>query len=188
MKPLLVVLDLDETLIYATTAKLPREPDFQVFHYFVYKRPYVDDFLKNCATHFQLAVWSSASDDYVQEIAANLFPPEIPLQFVWGRSKCLSKYAVKDVEDFFYIGDHKEYIKPLKKVWKLGYAKERIIVVDDTPSKSKLNYGNAIYPSEFVGQKVDDELPRLFAYLLKMKEVENVRTIEKRGWRSEVSA
>jgi carboxy-terminal domain RNA polymerase II polypeptide A small phosphatase len=35
----LLILDLDETLIHATSKKLSREPDFIVFDYFVYKRP-----------------------------------------------------------------------------------------------------------------------------------------------------
>lgn len=62
---ILLILDLDETLIHATSHKIRDDFDFQVFHYFVYKRPFLDEFIATCVEHFELAVWSSASDDYV---------------------------------------------------------------------------------------------------------------------------
>lgn len=43
-KPL-AILDVDETLIYATKEKLIREPDFEVFDYRVYKRPNLNEFI-----------------------------------------------------------------------------------------------------------------------------------------------
>ena len=45
------------------------------------------------------------------------------------------------------------------------------------------NYGNAIYIKEFTGDVNDCELRHLYNYLLTLKTVKNVRTIEKRGWR-----
>ena len=62
-----------------------------------------------------------------------------------------------------------------------------MLIIDDTPRKCKYNYGNAIYPKEFLGDKNDDELKLLFEYLLKIKDVKNFRTIEKRGWRDEIT-
>ena len=41
---ILVVLDLDETLIHATKNELDRKADFQVFDYHVYKRPFLKKF------------------------------------------------------------------------------------------------------------------------------------------------
>ncbi len=72
----------------------------------------------------------------------------------------------------------------LKKVKKKGIASlERMVIIDDTPKKCIQNYGNAIYPDIFDGDKYDDELPDLFKYLLSLKYVENVRTVEKRNYR-----
>ena len=65
---ILLILDLDETLIHATATKLSDDYAFQFFHYYVYKRPGLEAFLRSCAANFQLAVWSSASDDYVQQV------------------------------------------------------------------------------------------------------------------------
>ena len=59
-----------------------------------------------------------------------------------------------------------------------------ILIVDDTPEKSRNNYGNAIYIKEFSGDTTDEELKHLHDYLLTLKKVDNVRTIEKRGWRT----
>jgi RNA polymerase II subunit A small phosphatase-like protein len=61
------------------------------------------------------------------------------------------------------------------------------LIVDDTPHKSRQNYGNVIYPREYLGDAADDELPQLLRYLLQLKDAENVRTIEKRNWRNRLS-
>jgi RNA polymerase II subunit A small phosphatase-like protein len=45
----LLILDIDETLIYATEASLPRQADFLVGQYHIYKRPFLNVFLKTVA-------------------------------------------------------------------------------------------------------------------------------------------
>ena len=46
------LLDLDETLIYATEEKLGGESDFIVGQYFVYKRPFLNEFLEFCFKNY----------------------------------------------------------------------------------------------------------------------------------------
>ena len=94
---------------------------------------------------------------------------------VWGRSKCSLK---RDLTFDTYC-----FEKRLDKLKKKGFRLEKVLVVDDSPSKSRTNYGNAIYIKEFTGDKGDSELQFLYNYLLTLKRVDNVRTIEKRGWR-----
>ena len=60
---ILLILDLDETLIHATTTKLGDDFAFKLYQHYVYKRPGLDAFIAACAEKFDLAVWSSASDD-----------------------------------------------------------------------------------------------------------------------------
>ena len=60
---------------------------------------------------------------------------------------------------------------------------EKELDVDLNIHKSKDNYGNAIYPSAFVGDSADQELRLLAQYLLLLKDKTLVRRIEKRGWR-----
>ena len=183
---ILLILDLDETLIHATTQQLPAPADFEVFHYHVYKRPGVDCFLRQVAAHFRLAVWSSASDDYVREIVSRLFPADIPLEFAWGRSRCTPFRLPERDEQGFYSLDYSskvEYAKRLQKVRRRGFNLRQVLIVDDTPEKVLQHYGNAIYPKPFVGRPDDQELTGLAAYLLSLKDAENVRVIEKRYWR-----
>ena len=182
----LLILDLDETLIHASATKIRAEADFQVFHYFVYKRPGLADFLTTCAQHFKLAIWSSASDDYVRAIVDLILPPGIALEFVWGRSRC-TPFTTPQIDDYGYYNldgpSSYEYAKRLKKVRRRGFSLTQTLIVDDTPAKVQQNYGNAIYIKPYLGRAEDEELSHLLPYLLTLKDAENVRAIEKRHWR-----
>jgi RNA polymerase II subunit A small phosphatase-like protein len=92
----LLILDIDETLIHATNKSLDRLPDFMISKYQVYKRPYLDEFLQEIKEDFLLAIWSSASDDYVRAVVEKIIPKEIKLEFVWGRSRCTLKRNLWD--------------------------------------------------------------------------------------------
>ena len=183
----LLILDLDETLIHATKKELSREHDFIIFDYFIYKRPHLDSFLSKCHQNYKLAIWSSASDEYVNEVVKRIVPNEITLEFVWGRSKCTPRRATE--EDYFrdsYDNAHYHYTKQLKKVKKKGFHLDRTLIVDDTPEKVKDNFGNAIYPKAFLGDLDDSELLLLCDYLKHINQFENVKRIEKRNWRRKV--
>jgi RNA polymerase II subunit A small phosphatase-like protein len=154
---ILLILDLDETLIHATATKLGDDYAFQIYHYYVYKRPGLDAFIASCAEKFQLAVWSSASDDYVAEVVKQIFPAYIKLAFVWGRSRC-TPLVLSQIDDYGYYNSdglsHYEYAKLIKKVRRLGFDVNRILIVDDIPEKVRNCYRNAIYPTPFLGNKV----------------------------------
>lgn len=184
----LLVLDLDETLIHARKEPLEYKADFRVGEFHVYRRPYLDDFLKSCADWYHLAVWSSASDDYVQRISDIIFDTPQRLEFIWGASKITTKRTLPDEYAKYGggIGDY-HYQKRLQKLKRMGWLLERILIVDGSPEKCAMNYGNAIYPKPFEGQRDDDELLYLGDYLKSLKDCENVRGIEKRNWRNSVS-
>lgn len=181
----LVVLDLDETLIYATKTPLEKNADFLTGKYHVYKRPFFDEFIHELKTNFLVAVWSSASDDYVAEIVKVLFPKNYPLEFVWARSRCTLKHIFDENFTYRHTMSDSPYIfaKHLRKLKKQGFDLNRILIVDDTPEKCSANYGNAIYPKEFLGDECDNELKLLVNYLKTLKDKSNVCKIEKRNWR-----
>jgi RNA polymerase II subunit A small phosphatase-like protein len=180
----LLILDLDETLIYATETALDRPADFSVYGYHVYRRPHLDAFLATCAQHFELAIWSSASDDYVRAVVDQLLPDPAALHFVWGRSRATLRRMSPNDDGYMHDPwDHLHYLKPLTKVRKAGWPLQRVLIVDDTPEKCVRNYGNAIYPRAFEGAEDDAELVDLARYLVSLKDEPNVRTIEKRRWR-----
>ncbi|TGD79789.1 HAD family hydrolase [Hymenobacter wooponensis] len=186
---LLLILDLDETLIHASSTELDRPADFRLFDYHIYKRPHLKEFLTSCSRHFRLAIWSSASDDYVAEVTKQIVPASIPLDFVWGRSRCTYCFHNAAFEESGHTNyhSHYDYVKVLKKLRRHGYDLNKVLIVDDTPAKSKRNFGNAIYPKEYKGQSYDSELALLSDYLIQLKDAENVRSIEKRGWRNHMN-
>ena len=187
MSQILIILDLDETLIHATSKPHDENWDFEVFGYKVYKRPFLEEFLRELIKNFKVAVWSSASDDYVNEVVKYIFFENYPLEFIWGRSRCTYKldYEKLEKEGYHDPYSHYEYIKRLSKLRKKGFKKDLILIIDDTPRKCMHNYGNAIYPTEFLGDKLDNELNLLSKYLIKFKDVSTVRNIEKRYWKTE---
>ena len=171
----LLVLDLDETLIHATFDELTIPFSFRIAEYFVYKRPGLKKFLQDVSNHYAVGVWSSASDHYVQEIVRQILPDNLEMVVTWGRSKCTTR------RDPVY--DTTNYEKRLDKLKSKGFSLDKILLVDDSPSKARSNYGNAIYVNAFTGDPNDQELLFLFEYLLTLKDAPNVRTVEKRGWR-----
>ncbi|MET0247751.1 MAG: HAD family hydrolase [Sphingomonas sp.] len=181
----LLILDLDETLIHARETPLERPADFVVYGYHVYRRPHLAEFLDGCAQDYDLAVWSSASDDYVAAVVALIFPEPDRLKFIWGRSRATLRRMSPSYDDAMFHDPwgHLQYVKPLRKVRRAGWHLDRVLIVDDTPAKCVRNYGNAIYPRPYEGDEADDELALLGRYLTSLKDLANVRRIEKRRWR-----
>lgn len=171
-KPLLI-LDLDETLVFATKQGLPTPHDFKCFDYLIYQRPFVESFISGCAEYFDLAVWTSSTEDYARCIVAELFA-DLHLEFLWARERCTRRFDLELQEQY--------WVKNLKKVKSAGFKLERVLMVDDTPRKLERNYGNIVRVSEFTGDLSDRELVILLEYLVGMSHEKDFRKIEKRGW------
>ena len=174
----LLILDLDETLVFGAENALDRPCDFRVGPYFVYKRPGLDGFLTQVRQWFELAIWSSASLGYVYKVARAISNSQIEWRFVYTRVECVQKFWPETWST--------KHLKDLKKVKRLGFPLEQVLIVDDTPHKVARNYGNAIYVSAYEGETDDDELVWLGQYLESIKDHDNFRTLEKRGWRSRI--
>lgn len=174
----LLILDLDETLIYATEEKLEREADFIVGQYFVYKRPFLESFLKFCFENFEIAVWTTATKSYAEEILQTVLEENQNLQFLWTRERCTFDFDAEEREHF--------YAKRMHKIRQRGYKLESVIVVDDSSNVWQSSYGNLVRVNKFEGNEEDNELKILPMYLEKLKNVENIRSIEKRNWRNRI--
>ncbi len=179
MKDKLIILDLDETLIFSTPTKLSFQEDFIIGEYFIYKRPGLENFIRYIREYFQIAIWSSSSSDYAQSIVNKIFMESEILKFAWSRERCIAKLDLDTYEQY--------WIKDLKKVKKIGFDLEKILVIDDSREKLQRNYGNHIPVVPFKGDLKDDELSKLILYLDKIKDLESFRSIEKRDWRFYVS-
>lgn len=174
-KPLLI-LDLDETLIFGSERPLPRNADFRVGPFYLYKRPFLDQFLASASQLYDVAIWSSASEDYVDGIGRYLLPIVGEWKFVWSRGRCIQRLNPETFET--------DFIKDLRKVRRIGFDLDRTLIVDDTPRKVCRNYGNAIYVSPFEGSTDDTELLILERFVHSLHSFPNFRKLEKRGWRS----
>lgn len=178
----LLILDLDETLVYATDstadAPLPRAPDFTVGPYAVLRRPHLSPFLACVFDWFDVAVWTSSTSAYAFPIVQNIFPDPSLLQFVWCRDRC-TQTLHPELREL-------DWIKNLSKLKRLGRRLEHTLILDDTPSKLRRHYGNLLRISPFVGSNADTELRDVLPFLHHLRSVPNVRTIEKRDWRDKV--
>ena len=169
------MLDLDETLIYASEIDLARAADSQALGYLAYRRPHLQPFLDPVLARYDVGVWTSSGRLYADAVCAALFPPQA-LRFVWSNARC-------SVSRDWTTGEYLNR-KRLQKLKTHGYRLERLLAIDDTPSKHAQNYGNLVCVSEYLGEDPhDDELLRLIGYIDALAGEANVRTIEKRRWR-----
>jgi carboxy-terminal domain RNA polymerase II polypeptide A small phosphatase len=171
----LLILDLDETLVYATNGSVPRTPDFEIPPYVLYLRPGVEVFLDWALEHFRVAVWTSSSPKYAEIVTSILFRDISKLEFVWARDRCTPR---RDFERDAWWDT-----KSLHKVKRRGYDLRRVIAVDDNPEKYARSYGNLVTVEPYLGSLEDDELHYLRRYLEELALQPNVRCVEKRAWR-----
>ena len=176
MEPALLILDLDETLVWASDEEPLGGFDFRAFTYFVKKRPHLDTFLETVRRWYELAVWSSSDDAYAQHVVDNALGGSSGLKFVWGRSRCTQRLD-EETRDYYFA-------KNLQKVKRKGFDLQRVLIIDDSPEKLRQNFGNHLQIRPFEGQTADHELLDVLPFLESLKEVDNFRHIEKRGWRS----
>lgn len=173
----LLILDLDETLIHSTRVWGSADYSFTVGPYLVYIRPHAELFLNSMAGYYEMAVWTSSSEEYASRVV-NELPFRKSPDFVWTRDRCTLAFDHEKRERF--------YIKDLKKLRRLGYNLDRVLVVDDSAESASRNYGNLVRVKPYGGEPEDRELLLLEKYLISIAERTDLRSIEKRLWRKQV--
>lgn len=171
---ILLILDIDEVLIYSTDDASELNYDFLISSYRVLKRPYVDEFIDTVFKLFDIAIWTHATEDYAQGVVKNLIPDSIGLKFLWSRKRCTQRYDIETGEYY--------WLKNLKKVKRQGYRLEKVLVIEDDHRSMEQSYGNLIKVKAFKGDLFDEELYNLIFYLKWISTVENVREINKLNW------
>lgn len=151
--PSIIILDLDNTLIHSLEPKSENDPhdqptidyvkkkfhispDFTVdgksYSYAVYKRPYVDDFLKYATKTFDyVVIWSAGTKRYVELIVEKLFKmAKLPQPFM-----VLTRDDCKKTDE----GCRKNMPILRRKLAKKGiqYDHNKILFIDDLPYKIK---------------------------------------------------
>jgi RNA polymerase II subunit A small phosphatase-like protein len=173
---LLIILDLDETLVHVTENPPAWRPHFTVRGYTGYRRPHLDSFFEELRGRYDLAVWTAAGRAYAEAVLTEVMPWHAELAFLWCADRC-TEYFDHETRD-------RTTIKRIEKVRKQGYDLARVVVIDDSPEKHLKNYGNLIPVKPFLGDPSDDELPAVARYIHSLEDEPNVRAIEKRYWRT----
>ena len=174
----LLVLDLDETLVHACEEPLDRPAEHRILDLHVYRRPHVDAFLRAVLERFEVGVWTAARPDYAMAVVSALMDPS-RLRFVYARDRCTHHTDLETWEP--------TWLKDIRKLRRFGFPQAKILVVDDSPEKLRRSYGNLVRVAPYEGRADDDELPMLLRYLDELGPIEDVRRIEKRGWRARFS-
>jgi len=175
----LLILDLDETLIHGAKEKLNYEPACVAPWCFLYKRPFVEEFLTFCKEHFKVAIWTTASPEHAEMALGQICEPDYPFEFIWTSNRCTQARDRIGMDDY---GSGYHWVKDLKKVKRLGFNLEQTIMVDDTPSMLERQYGNLVPIKRFKGDQNDSELLKLMGYLLKLSGEQNIRAVNKMSW------
>lgn len=189
----LVVLDIDSCIIDSLTEseykqmkyKIKKLPDciwrIDGTNYYIFKRPYLDDFLKYCQKNFTyIALWTLGDKVWLDHVVKNIFPKNYPLLFKYTRQKAGPKY------------DNTGAYKKLSKVWDkyhyLGLGPHNTILVEDTIKNCDHNKGNCIEVKEYhVENHNDTTLPLLGRYLSNLKNSRrSIAGIDKRKWENDI--
>lgn len=178
--PTLLVLDLDETLIHTDVDPLERDGDFTIsleaVEHHVYCRPHLSEFLTFAfATFSDVAIWTSATEDYAREIVQQILTTEQKPLFLWSRSRCACR--------FDHESQVSHWIKDIRKLRRWGFSKARILFVDDDARAIERSYGNHVPVAGFLGNEDDSELQELIPFLTRLSGMKDVRGVEKRFWR-----
>lgn len=143
----LIILDLDQTLIYASFFYLE---DLNLLlkysgHLNIFERPHAREFVKKCVETGDIIVYTTAVADYAENVCDYL---TLKYRELLSRKDC----SISD----------DQYLKKLKKSWLEEY--DRIFIVDDSPNiweKEAFDRCTFLVPEPFVGDPDDKELIKL---------------------------
>jgi hypothetical protein len=183
--PLLVILDLDETLFHTSVIPLDRAADFRIDENHTYKRPGVDEFLRQLSKdpRFTLAVWTSAAEDYAVTAVMNLGIQKDSLLALFSHDRC--SRTRPETPMGFGAGAGYQLVKDLHKLERAtGWPIERMIAIDDDPEYYVRQYSNLLTVEPYYGkvERQQGVFPALLDELARLHTLPNVRQVEKRRW------
>ena len=127
-----LVLDLDETLVYAREGPL-------------YARPGLDEFFKACSENCEVVVWTAGLRAYAQAIIRNIDKEGVIKHCIYRHSKWFTGQA--------------GYRKDLAA---LGRSLDRTMIVENTPDCIRGYQQNGILVEDYEGgERADNTIPAL---------------------------
>jgi len=164
---ILIALDLDETLVYSALSELDRPEDFRFEDHYVYIRPHLSTFIQKCNELFDIAVWSMGGETYVTDILKKIIPPSIELRFAWPKSVFVNGTA--------QTLDTLRSPKNLHRLIANGFEPSKVLIIDDNPDDSVIEFGNVLQVQPYCGQPDDCELLLLSGYLQRFRSIKDSR-------------
>jgi len=162
-----LVLDLDETLVHSNfqpsdcSFSLPIELDGVEYQVYVLKRPFVDEFITECAKLYELVVFTASLSEYANPVIDTL------------DKKGLIKHRLFRESCVFH--ENQVYVKDLSR---LGRNIKDCIIIDNSPFSYLFDPTNAIGCTSWFGDEQDTELrdllPVLNGPLLKANDVRTI--------------
>ncbi|XP_046866733.1 CTD nuclear envelope phosphatase 1-like [Drosophila willistoni] len=178
VKRKILVLDMDETLIYAKRYRPSRCGDMSGFPYvpwdfsftieshtgtfYVYKRPHLDYFLQKVSEWFYICVYTASTEIYANAILDYLESEQRYFCTRLYRGNCIDVLGVRG-----------------KFVGVVSMDLQNVILVDNSAMECGLNPNNSIRIKDFVGDPYDFELQNLLPFLDCLRFTHDVRTILK---------
>jgi hypothetical protein len=209
MQPLLIILDLNGTLLHRTNKKMP--PRFV-------KRPALDHFLERVTARHMVMVWSSAQPATVETICRQIFTPVqyaklvaiwnrthlgLPeelyrnkvqvykqLERVWADKKIQSQYpnskhrCGKAIHHVIKYNSHAPLEYEMTGVNSLRWDQSNTVLIDDSRLKAAANPYNIFEVPEFTNKPDDDDELVLRALLERIKFIANSNDVSRclRSW------
>eukprot|EP00123_Amoebidium_parasiticum_P014719 comp22612_c0_seq1/m.34716 comp22612_c0_seq1/g.34716 ORF comp22612_c0_seq1/g.34716 comp22612_c0_seq1/m.34716 type:complete len:241 (-) comp22612_c0_seq1:191-913(-) len=166
-----LVLDLDETLVHSSSVALGPHHDlcFEIYidrrvtQFYVYKRPFVDVFLREASVWYDVVVFTASVKEYAGPVIDALDSPGPQgrlIQRRYYRESCNGPNFAKDLS----IVDTN-----------LG----GVIIVDNSPMAYSTFPDNAIPIETWICNKDDTQLRDLLPFLRALHSVDDVRSILK---------
>ncbi|GAB5032248.1 haloacid dehalogenase-like hydrolase superfamily isoform 1 [Nannochloropsis oceanica] len=159
--PKLLVLDLNGLLVHRVfTGEGPRADaegplptvttTWRLRNFWVYKRPYVEDFLRFCLDNFFVGVWTTASAANATSLLEGLLSPENidKLVFLWDGKKCSYNGEMDPIKSGKPMA-----FKELRRLWESRevaglFGPNNTLLIDDSHYKASLNPPHtAIHPA-----------------------------------------
>ncbi|KAL0478212.1 CTD small phosphatase-like protein [Acrasis kona] len=167
-KKKILVLDLDETLVYNSHGTCPKSDfNYQVFHEgLIYDfncrlRPHLYEFLEEVSKDWILITWTASMQKVAEPLINYIDPKRKYLTHVLYRDSCLNLKGA--------------YIKDLQV---FGRDMKDVIILDNNPLTFTINPSNGVPILSWYGeQKEDDALTSVLAFFKKLSQAEDVRPI-----------
>lgn len=168
-KPVLA-LDLDETLVHCCNFDEVQTSWETSITYCSLKtgssvlakincRPHATSFLKRISQHFDVVVFSSSELDYATAVAGFLDPLGLYIKRIYPRGDCIRTERGFLVKDLRYV---------------TGEDTSKVVLVDNSVSNFAPQIHNGIPILPYYSGTTDQELPKLFDFLMMLKQERSI--------------